>query len=293
MKRQNLIRVFAFVLPAALACFGFGGCRPFGKIDNSDVIDPLRTQIYVGCSAGGIGTEWLRDAAIRFEETQKEISYEDGKKGVEVQIDEDKDTYDGKKLINSISNSSREVFIVEGASNFYDYATSGKLMDVSDILEEKLSAFGETRSIADKMTEKQRNYYNVNGKYYALPHFEGYPGIVYDTQVFEEESLYFKAGGGFTGGADRAAGPDGAAGTYDDGLPATYDEFFQLCARMVSRGVTPIVWNGQYADNYVRHLLTGLWADYEGAGGFELNVKFSGAAGDIVTGFNGASPVTA
>ena len=54
-----------------------------------------------------------------------------------------------------------------------------------------------------------------------------------------------------------SAGPDGKYGTFDDGLPATYDEFYLLCNKMVGAGITPFIWTGSspnYAENLTRSL---------------------------------------
>jgi hypothetical protein len=280
---------------------GAASCRENRGTDPDDgdvVIDKDRTQLFVGSIDGGVGTKWLRASADRFEESQKDVSYEDGKLGVQVVIRADKNAYTGNNLFSTIGSALQEVFFVEGAGNYYDYATTGRLMDITDIVEQPLTAFGETGSIADKMSQKQRDFYKVTAsgtaKYYGLPHYECYPGIVYDVDLFEDMGFYFAAAGGFTGGTTgRAAGPDGIQGTYDDGLPATYDEYFQLCTRMVNNGVTPMVWTGQYSNQYIRHLLTALWADYEGLDRASLSFDFDGLATDIVTGFSGTTPVTA
>ena len=54
-----------------------------------------------------------------------------------------------------------------------------------------------------------------------------------------------------------SAGPDGKYDTFDDGLPATYEEFYLLCDKMVGAGITPFIWTGaspNYAENLTRSL---------------------------------------
>ncbi len=79
---------------------------------------------------------------------------------------------------------------------------------------------------------------------------------------------------------DLSAGPDGKAGTYDDGMPATYEEFFALCAFMVSEGVEPIRWGGS-VPSYWTHMLNSMAADYEGEE-FMLMSTFDGTANNLV-----------
>ncbi|MBO4594538.1 MAG: hypothetical protein J5697_02410 [Clostridia bacterium] len=56
-----------------------------------------------------------------------------------------------------------------------------------------------------------------------------------------------------------SAGPDGKFGTFDDGFPATYDEFYALCEYIVKNNVTPFIWTGAnpgYADMITQSLFT-------------------------------------
>ena len=56
-----------------------------------------------------------------------------------------------------------------------------------------------------------------------------------------------------------SAGPDGVYDTFDDGFPATYDEFYALCDKMVASNVTPFIWTGAnpgYADMLTQSLFT-------------------------------------
>ena len=93
-----------------------------------------------------------------------------------------------------------------------------------------------------------------------------------------------------------SAGPDGRYETADDGLPATYDEFYALLDRM-SRTVVPIIWTGAnpgYADN----LTSSLFQDYMGvedvkiyyhmnSGEMDELVKFD-ASGNILKNSDGS-----
>ena len=69
-----------------------------------------------------------------------------------------------------------------------------------------------------------------------------------------------------------SAGPDGRHGTYDDGLPATYDEFYLLMNVMTGKGVTPFIWTGDN-EGYADMLTTSLWQNEVGVD--ELNAFYS------------------
>lgn len=56
-----------------------------------------------------------------------------------------------------------------------------------------------------------------------------------------------------------SAGPDGKFGTFDDGFPATFDEFYALCNYISSNSVTPFIWTGAnagYADMLTQSIFT-------------------------------------
>lgn len=61
----------------------------------------------------------------------------------------------------------------------------------------------------------------------------------------------------------RSAGPDGKYGTDDDGLPATYDEFYLLCDFMAANSITPFIWPGK-SMTYADMMTMTLWRNYEG-----------------------------
>ena len=91
----------------------------------------------------------------------------------------------------------------------------------------------------------------------------------------------------------KSAGPDGDMNTtYDNGLPATYEEFFKLADYMVRKNIVPITWAGN-VQTYVSSLLTSLWADFEGREQMMLNYNFDGTATNIVDRFDSeGKPIT-
>lgn len=78
-------------------------------------------------------------------------------------------------------------------------------------------------------------------------------------------------------------GPDGIYGTYDDGQPRTYAEFFNLCAYMKTyKSVYPFIMMGE-GDGYVNWFLDQLFADYEGYEQTMLNFTFNGTAKNLIS----------
>lgn len=298
-------RFMTSLLACAIAVSGmFSACapsteKPAGE-DNefglATTIDKNRTTLFVSNFNGGFGERWLKAAAKRYEDLHKDDVYETGKKGVQIWIDNGKDV--GSTTLTNISNSRDAVFFTEYVYAS-DYANSGKVLDISSIINEPLTGYGESKSIKDKMTKEQQDYFVLsNGSCYVLPHYQSFRGIMYDVDLFEEEGLYFAADGnngndGFIVSENDTLsnGPDGKPGTYDDGLPATYDDFFKLCDRMVAQGIKPIIWSGSN-QAYFTDFLAALALDYEGLDNAMLNFTFDGTADNIVQSVNDDGSLT-
>ena len=203
-----------------------------------------KTHVTVYSYNGGVGTAWLDEIIERFEAAYADVSFEEGKMGVVVD-----DPVIGQSNIDSVITMDYDVIFSESVT-FNDLIAKGSLMDISDIVTESLSNITdgvETGSIEDKMDVAIKTALKAqDGKYYMLPHYELYTGVTYDVDLFYEYSLYFKEGGGWTrNDGEMSVGPDGVRGTYDDGLPSSYEEFYALMDRMVSQQVTPFIYTGQ------------------------------------------------
>lgn len=237
------------------------GCKQEPIVDPNrfnEEVDPARTQFYVGYFNGGMGLPWLMEIKTLFEAKYPEY---------QVMIDTGKDEYQSEILKSNIKTNRQDMYITDGL-NYYDFVKEGNLLaDLTEASTTPLTEYGEDKSIADKMNASLKNYYETNdGKYYAAPFYQSYHHIVYDVDLFDQYSLWYKDGGGFVAStADKkSAGQDGEYGTWDDGLPVTYSEFFALCDRMVARGITPITWTGTYADSYLPNFLASMVAVHEG-----------------------------
>ena len=245
-------------------------------------VDRNRTQLYVSNYNGGFGDEWLRKAIAKFEETYKDVSYEPGKKGVQVMVANAK--LATHELQTTMLSGRNEVFFTENVY-YYDYLAKDLLLDITDVLTEPLNEFGEENTIEGKLTAQQKEFYNTDGKYYGIPHYSGYFGISYDKDLFDRYGLYFarNADNGNDGfiipnvDTEKSLGRDGIEGTDDDGLPVTYDDFFKLCDQMVSRNIKPFVWTGLYSDIYLEGMMQALYADYEGVSQVNLGYSFDGS----------------
>lgn len=294
-------KFFAVALSSVLLTGMLAGCgekkRAAGY--DPDAENTAMSQLKVSNFEGGYGKVWLEKMIERFEEKYKDYSFEPGKTGVNVQVYSSKNGTAGSNLVSNLLSSEYEVFFAEDVF-MYNLVSSGVAADITDIVTGSLSNITdgkETGSIADKLDPTIKNFYDVNGKYYALPHYEAPKCIVYDVDLFDQKGLWMTKDGEFVKKTDVDAselstGPDGQMNTYDDGLPNTFDDFFALCDYMADEaGVTPFTWTGQ-SIGYTTTTLVGLWADYEGKDQFYLNFSMDGTATSLVNSMSGSGAST-
>lgn len=301
---KNEIKKALSLALAVLMCGSIVACTPetSGDIGGEDYleeeVDPNRYQLEVSVYNGGYGTQWLGELKKRYEAAHKNDVY-DGKTGVQVMI------YPNKTKASGLVDNglSEDVYFTEFAY-YYDLLAKGALGDISDaVTGEKadLSVYNEGdaagTTIKNKLTEQQDDYYNVDGKYYGVPHYAGYSGIIYNKRLFEKNDWYFAKNQGSTLqsrfintkdtkrplNTEKSLGPDGLPSTYDDGLPATYQEFFWLCDWIDMASKTAVTVNGEAVESYVNALNNALAVDHNGLEQSLLNYTFDGTATNLVT----------
>lgn len=293
MKRTKKILALLLSIASAVGVSSCGGLTH----TSDDSSNGSKTKLSVYNYNGGIGTDWAYAAEKRFEELYKDVSFEEGKVGVDVEI------VPGKLSQATIATQPYDVFFTESVF-FNDLVAQNLLLDITDMVTSPLSnvkGCSETGSIEDKLNDEHKKALTaLDGKYYCLPHYECYSGISYDRDLFDSKSLFIQEGTGTTKftnlSGNLSVGPNGIRGDYDDGLPSSYEEFESLMARMVQLDVVPFIYTGMYS-SYTNHLLTGAWAAYTGKDEWMLNVNFNSNADgkevktEIITGFNGDEPI--
>lgn len=287
--------VLALVLCLSLAACDRGSGQ--GSENANKPIDVAKSQLYIANYYGGLGDQWLSAIIEDFEAAYAETSFEEGKLGVQVHIYNDK-TIDGAGLSSVLANDSGDatrqgnaIYFTESVS-YYELLNAGLLADITDMVTEKSESYdldgdgaAEMVSIADKMDSTLNEYFQTaDGKYYALPFYTGFFGMYYDVELFDEKGYYFADVNStkVDGSTDnKSVGPDGVAGTADDGLPATYEQFDVLMAAMRTDSVYPFVWTASYPD-YFQKSMANIWMDYEGYEQAMLNVTMDGVATDLI-----------
>ena len=260
---------------------GCGSIDPSGNDSSGSSVeegigDQSPAWLSVATFDGGVGKAWLEDAIVRFEEMHKDTVFVEGTKGVKISLYGDKNKYSGDKLAESVMD--KDMYFTE-AVEYYTMVNNGQVADITDVVTGSLSAYGESGTIEDKIDATTKAFMTAkDGNYYMIPFYDGFYGLIYDVELFDEVGFYFDKDGDFTKDKSQFAnGPDGVAGTYDDGLPATYDQMIKLCDRIVDKGYTPFLYSGNYP-GYVNRAFYSWAADYEGYDAFSLNKTFNGTA---------------
>lgn len=270
-----------FIIPMLVAMLpALGSC---GKKETSQD-DPTKANLYIQTLNKGIGMKWLQNAAKEFEELYAESTdFQKGRTGVKIHVQGDTLT-DGDYIRKSVLN--KDIYFTEQIEYRY-LVNSKKFLDITDVLTSDLSEYGdaEGRTILSKLDPTMENYLNVDNKYYAVPFYDSFYGLVYDVTLWKEKKLYLSTDPDDRfvryGDESMTLGPDNIAGTPDDGLPATYEEFALLLKELDDRGITPFI-TAQNAKEYMADYLYNVVADYEGVDNMVLNLTLDGTATDLI-----------
>ncbi|MBE5749998.1 MAG: hypothetical protein E7346_03940 [Clostridiales bacterium] len=256
MKKKTFLKAIAMIMSLVTLASAslLAGCGT----EVIEKVDETKTTLKVFNYDAGFGSSWIENIKKEFEEAYKDVSFADGKKGVQVMLQLDR-AADIDQLLESGNH-----IIFHDIKKLLTYSANGQLVDISEAV---TSVNTDGKTIESKMTEGQKSYLSqFGGKYYAIPHYESINGLSYDVELFDEYNLYFGHGAensdsdGFilSPTSEKSCGPDGKVGTYDDGLPATHDEIKKLFDKMLnsSTKITPMIWSGTSREEYVSQFLS-------------------------------------
>ncbi len=298
-KKRLLTSVMAMTLAftgiSATAC----GPKPTGE-----GIDRTKTQLYVGVYVGGWGSDW-----IHYLKTEFERQYPN----VQIVLDEKKLEFESTTLIASIADGINDMYFTNIYSHDYVKGESNEnlLLDVTDVVTTPIrdifaqeitldngtkvvaadqTAFAnETQTIEQKMDPYLSTYYkssSKNGdKYFGIPHSGSTMNLNYDVDLWEEKGWFISDyieeddeyvwTTGLEGAPKKWAGQDGVEGTYDDGLPITYEDFKAMCAQ-IKRAQCDVLTYGHNMAQYRERYLATIMAQYLGADEFALGYSQNG-----------------
>ena len=296
---KKITRFFAILL-AFISMFSLTACSPAGGGTNAD---DDKSLLYIRYYNAGFGNRWLLAAEQRFEEMYENISFEENKVGVDIILDPS----DSKSDFMNDMKTQRDYIYFAESFDMTSYYSADVMEDLTDALTTPLNQSygqdiygnplpgyaGETKSIYQKMSTQEKEYYSItNGndvKLYAVPYIDCYNGTIsYDVEDFNKYKLYFNEnnviGASKANGDKLGLGPDGVANTADDGLPRTYDEFFQVCTRLKNAADKfPFVWCGNYA-GYTTELANNLFLQNAGSDFIAGMLNGQGTIPDYITG---------
>lgn len=279
----------ALALSQTLLLFaGIAGCAG----NSTEEYDETKYHLYISAYDAGYGRAWLEMYEKEFEERYTDYTFNDGsdKKGVDVHLDWNQLNAQG--LITSMKGSQNQIYF--NSVDYYDLVVSDNALDLTAILNEDMADVGEAgNTVLKKIPEDMKEYYGSvrKGKYYGVPSTETWDGINYDKDLFRTKRLYLASEWNdsvsvFTSGEEgdlpKSKGPDDITGTYDDGLPATISQFYDLLNQMTNvAGVTPFTFSANLG--YAEMLPMALWANFEGKEQMQLNFSLKGEAKDLIT----------
>lgn len=279
LLRNILVYVLAVLLVLPMAACG-----------TSEFIDTTKTQLRVYNYNGGIGSVWLDEVMERFAEDYADVCFEPGtdKKGVQFLPEKAKTAE-----LQTVANSANVVIFCEIA-NYPSLVSNRRLLPINDVVTTPLNQLAktdDTSTIQSKMSKQMQDYLSYsNDTYYALPHYAVFSCVTYNRQLFEDKLLYFAEDPTGTTLDDqfihgkfetRSCGPDGVKGNEDDGLPATYDEFFLLCQYMEKKTVIPFIWSGSGKSGYMNYLINSIYLNLAGAKQARYNYSYDSGTDTI------------
>ena len=163
MSKNSMAKKATALLLCGVAALSMAACGGgFRRDDSSEEYDPTKTYLNVGNYNGGLGYAWLREVADKYEAAHPDVK---------IKINNEKDKYMDATLLEQMANYGNDMYFVN-AITYQTYVARGKVADITDVVTENIE--GESESIEDKMNATLREYYKTNdGKYYAVPFFDG------------------------------------------------------------------------------------------------------------------------
>lgn len=315
MKNKKVKFVATLLSAVLLAAVPFG-CSPKKEVDEEG-----KTYLYVQVYDGGYGYGWVEEAGRRFSETHSDVVIRVSPK-----------TEEGYNVYQNFSLETNDLYFVDGTRNYYDFVDSDYLVDITDIATGAVEGQNHSivDTLNEDLRNYYGVKKDDGTHYYALPWGLGYGGMAYDAELFFNKGLYLtreydqsgnegavdnfvishnenkNANGEYASlvtengqnyyktvkGEYLSMGPDGTYGTYDDGMPSTYKEFFALCRYMNDQeNVKPFVYAQKFISFYMKLLWRALEADYAGYDQTLLNYTFDGVLKNVMS-VNDAGVIT-
>ncbi len=263
----------------------------------------LNLRIEVMVDGGGLGSnKWVTEAGKRFAAVNANTIWRGADGSVKIGAIVETRVSNGVSMSASSKTATTTIFDLTSVQDLSSYVNGGYILEIDDIMTEKFDERGSSKiSVDDKIDAQNKGRFQYNGKYYAAPSIEYYPGLAYNANMFAKKGYYFAASseGAVKFHSDvlnkdfyflpanstsgKSCGPDGKLNTSDDGLPSSLYEFIALCEYMKHNAVSPIDFSGQIKQ-YSNFILSGLMSSLMGYDRMSGTYSFNGTY-EVVTGF--------
>lgn len=266
----------------AFGAFGLSGCK---TEEDPKKMYADRTWLSVGVYDGGVGTQWIKNLKAEFEETYKDVHFEEGKTGVYIDVIPKKLPYERDTLIANLQagNETADIYYTANHDN-YTFYRSGVCADIDDMMKAKAYddngalavavdpetgavAYNGTKAIVDKTDDYYvESFKQSDGKYYSLPFEDSIIGFVYDHELFIDNGWLHENG-------------DGEVTDY----PKTMNQFFALLDKIVNAGCIPFTYSPSDASFYTSCIVSAIAAQYEGLETYAIHSNYGGEVGTSYT----------
>ena len=148
---------FIVALTAIMFAFGAFAC---GAREQGEEVDENRTQVYVSYYNGGLGSEWISALKKAFEDKYPHI---------QIMPQPGKNTMDSGTVLNNFDSYEGDLFFMDyvGSEHLTQFRTKGYAADITKyVRNEKLTPFGEDKTVWDKITPSVKEYYDLDGAVY-------------------------------------------------------------------------------------------------------------------------------
>lgn len=257
---KKLLKTFTTLILSVVTVLTFFACG------DNNTVKPWGNKIRIDVSlySGGYGTDWFIELADKFNSSQDKYY-------INKLPDNKTDIYSiSQKIIAGIIEA--DIFIVN-SSDIGSLINNDKLIDLTEIYGMKHE--GEDTTVKDKIYDYNFYYdsYSKDGRLYALPYTDGISGIIYDHDLFEKKGLLLRDNSTESG---LTKGRDGLEGTYDDGLPVTYEEFKNLVERIKYMQMIPFVVSDSIETGLTEPIAETIWAQYDGITNYKISFSYNG-----------------
>lgn len=248
------------LLLALTTMASMGACGP----QLIDSVPDDRVVLSISLYAGGYGTDWMDNLIDHLNESQETYWY--------TRLEDNKMASGdiAGRILGGLVEA--DIYFTTPA-DVEELVARGMLESLKDVYES--TPEGEEQTIKEKTLnyESYEKYFSDENGVYVMPNQLLIDGLIYDHDLFVKNDWLFKDDSTESG---LTKGADGKEGTYDDGLPITYEDFKELVEQIVAEQYTPFIYGDGIGFGQMMRFLEGIWAQHEGLENYNVGLTFNG-----------------